>query len=114
MVGTGSIAWRGLGDAPRCSTEKASDKDLAEPHAKTGMDADRGVDVWTGPRQDRGGRASRSEASAVDPCRVDGEAVHDLARQAGQDGRLAPAASLVAVLEPVPVLVTLADLGWSG
>ena len=68
------------------------------------MDPDRGVEVGIGAAHDRGGSAAGGEPGDIDAARVDRVVAHDLARDPGDQGRLAAVALLVVRVEPVPAL----------
>ena len=72
---------------------------------EAGVHADRGVEVGVGRPHDGGRRAARREPGDVDARRVDRVVAHDLAGDAGDQRGLAPAALLVARVEPVPALL---------
>jgi hypothetical protein len=62
---------------------------------KPEVDPDRGVQVGVGRPHDRGHRPAGRHPGDVDPAGINAVLTEDLARDAGDDGRLAPPALLV-------------------
>src|SRR5215217_8796914 len=75
---------------------------IGGPRGEPGVYADRRIEVWIGVAKDRCHRPSRRHPGNVNSTFFDLVLVHHLFRDAGDDGRLAPAALLVCGLEPVP------------
>src|SRR5690349_402074 len=74
------------------------------PARKACMNPDGSVDVAIRRAHDGGGGSAGRQARDVDALRIDRMVAHDLARDAGDHRRLAPAPALVALTKPVPAL----------
>lgn len=69
---------------------------------ETRMDADGGIEIGVAHPHDRGHRSAGRQSDHVHPLRIHVVGAHDLARDAGKDGRFAMIPVLVGRLEPVP------------
>ena len=81
---------------------------------ETRVDADGRVELRVGRAHDGGHCAAGRQSSHIDLTRVDTVAIHDFARHAGEDCRLALVSALVAALKPVPAPRTVGSTGLLG
>ena len=75
------------------------------------MHTHRGVEVRIGVAHNRSRGPAGGQARDVNSRRIDGEIVHDLTRDAGDQRRFAAVAPLVGGIEPIPALLHVGRAG---